>query len=273
MSRVGWVAAGIGVGVLGAVVLARRARAARLTESPAAASSPASAMPATPATAPESGRAPAPPASGWVWPVPPYEDGRRPSVSDGWGSGRAGGTRRHRGVDLMYRRQRPNELVDRFPPGTPNGTRRHFMPNGTPALAARAGVVTLLRPSSGGVEIVLRHEPGWRTYYQHLETPLVRLGQRVEAGTPIGIIGANPLDAERIKHLHFEVWHGAASPTAIDPQPLLARWTVVAPSVARRIGDPVAAQAVDSFTNHATEAIDGRYSRAIDASSARERKS
>jgi len=209
-----------------------------------------------------------------VWPIPPYVDGRPPRISDGWGSARAGGARRHRGVDLMYRRGAPGELAGDFVPGTPNGTRHYFMPEGTPALAARAGVVTLARRSPRGFEIVIRHDPSWRTYYQHLERPLVRIGEHVDAGTPIGIVGASPLDPEGVKHLHFELWRGGASPSAIDPAPLLAGWPVLTRSSGSRSADHGAdARAVESFGSHATRADDGRYSRAIAPRSTQERKS
>jgi hypothetical protein len=45
--------------------------------------------------------------------------------------------------------------------------------------------------------------------------------QAVTAGTPIGIIGADPLDGQHLAHLHFELREGEAQ---IDPEALMARW-------------------------------------------------
>ena len=70
------------------------------------------------------------------------------------------------------------------------------------------------------------------TFYQHLEKLLVtetanaKLGERVRAGQPIGIIGADPLDGEHLKHLHFEIWLGGPS-AAIDPAPVMRAWEII----------------------------------------------
>jgi hypothetical protein len=47
--------------------------------------------------------------------------------------------------------------------------------------------------------------------------------QSVRAGQPIGIIGADPLDAAHLMHLHFEVWRGGAT-DRFDPEPLMKAW-------------------------------------------------
>ena len=52
---------------------------------------------------------------------------------------------------------------------------------------------------------------------------------RVVAGQPLGVVGADPKDANAIAHLHFELWHGGNGLAAIDPTPYLARWAVVDP--------------------------------------------
>ncbi len=75
----------------------------------------------------------------------------------------------------------------------------------------------------------------WATYYTHLTAPRVgetRRGAgrvRVVAGQPLGVVGADPKDANAIAHLHFELWHGGNGLAAIDPTPYLARWAVVDP--------------------------------------------
>jgi hypothetical protein len=164
-------------------------------------------------------------AAGWLWPVPTLGD-RRPVISDGWGSRRTrldGTTRPHRGVDLMYPR-RPGELATAYPPGTPNGTPRFFMPDGIPALAAAAGTIRVARRTSRGHTVVIAHASGWATFYTHLDKLSIEPGQPVAAGQPIGIIGGDPTDRRRLKHLHFKVWRHGTQASAVDPAPYLAAW-------------------------------------------------
>lgn len=159
-----------------------------------------------------------PPADGWVWPVPAIVvDGQlvEPTITDGWGSPRrtlAGRARTHRGVDIMFRVA---------------GRPRAFVPSGTPALAAAAGRVRWAGSEPRGMSVSIDHGNGWRTYYAHLEELFVEGGRVVQAGEPIGAIGASPLDAHRVRHLHFELRRTGRSGGAIDPAPHLARWGVV----------------------------------------------
>jgi len=164
----------------------------------------------------------------WVWPVVKWRD-RAPVVSDGVGTPRPGG-RKHQGVDIMFKRQ-PG---DHFAPGTPNGTKWFVMPDNVVAVAASDGVVWNAGPTPHGFAVVIDHGPQKvATFYTHLEkllvTPTTRAstGQRVTAGQPIGIVGFSPLDGERLKHLHFEIWRGGPKDWT-DPQPLLRTWEVAA---------------------------------------------
>jgi hypothetical protein len=85
-----------------------------------------------------------------------------------------------------------------------------------------------------GFSVVIDHAPvaPFATYYTHLGllnvTPTARAkaGQCVRAGQPIGIIGADPLDAAHLKHLHFALWRGGPD-KAIDPAVLMARWDCI----------------------------------------------
>jgi hypothetical protein len=163
----------------------------------------------------------------WVWPVPTYQ-GRRPVISDGFDSPRAG-LPRHGGVDLMFARQ-PS---DPFAPGTPNGSKLFVMPDDIPALAASDGVVWSATKTPQGFAVVIDHGPRKvATFYTHLEQLLVaakspgKNGERVRAAQPIGIIGASPRDAEHLKHLHFEVWLGGPS-DRIDPARAMSSWETV----------------------------------------------
>jgi len=165
----------------------------------------------------------------WVWPVGVWR-GRKPEISDGfWGLRRhpAGYVMTHGGVDIMYRRQ-PG---DTWNAGTPNGTPNYVMPDGRAALAASDGVVTFAANTPRGWTVIIDHTPRedrshrkLSTYYTHLSSLLVTAKQVVTAGTPIGIIGADPLDAEHIMHLHLELRRGE---NGTDPQPLMASWNYV----------------------------------------------
>ncbi|MBP6844664.1 MAG: peptidoglycan DD-metalloendopeptidase family protein [Kofleriaceae bacterium] len=90
-------------------------------------------------------------------------------------------------------------------------------PVGAPARAAAAGTVTKAGPAGTyGNLVVLRHADGSETRYAHLATVEVEPGQRLEAGEPLGTVGATG----RVTgpHLHFEV---RVDGHAVDPAPLL----------------------------------------------------
>ena len=163
----------------------------------------------------------------------PRWNGRAPAISDGFDSPRAGFVR-HGGVDLMF----PRTVADTFKIGSPNASRMFVMPDGLAAIAASEGVVWSAKQTPQGFAVVIDHAPRKiATFYTHLEKLLVaptapgKSSERVAAGQPIGIIGASPLDAEHLKHLHFEVWLGGPS-DRIDPSTLMRTWTTVDAPVA-----------------------------------------
>ncbi len=164
----------------------------------------------------------------WVWPVPRW-NGRTPVISDGFDSPRPG-LPRHGGVDLMFARL----TSDPFKPGSPNGSKHFVMPDNLVAVAASDGVVWSAGPTPRGFAVVIDHAPAKvATFYAHLEKLLVapaapgKSTERVRAGQPLGIIGASPLDAEHLKHLHFEIWLGGPN-DRIDPAPVMRAWDTVA---------------------------------------------
>ena len=158
----------------------------------------------------------------WVWPVGVWL-GRKPEISDGFASKRRsskGEPIQHGGVDVMYRRI-PS---DSYAAGTPNGSRGYVMPENRAALAAADGIATLAENTPRGWSVIVDHtSPGISTYYTHLSQLLVVPKQAVLAGQPIGIIGSDPLDGERLKHLHFELWRGGRK-NPVDPEPLMRGW-------------------------------------------------
>jgi murein DD-endopeptidase MepM/ murein hydrolase activator NlpD len=156
----------------------------------------------------------------WVWPVGVW-NARKPEISDGFYSlrrePRSNISSEHGGVDIMYRRQ-PG---DPWRAGTPNGTPGWVMPDHRAAVAASDGVVWSAANTPRGWTVVIDHAPRkLATYYTHLSSLLVSAKQPVTAGTPLGIIGADPLDGEHIMHLHFELWRGGPS-DRFDPQRLI----------------------------------------------------
>jgi murein DD-endopeptidase MepM/ murein hydrolase activator NlpD len=172
----------------------------------------------------------------WGWPVPRYE-GRAPVISDGFGSPRpTHSTGKHQGVDIMFARI----TSDPFPIGSPNGTRGFIMPDAWMAVAAADGVLWSARYTPRGGAVVIDHGDV-ATFYTHLDTlffPEIsapakgtpkELLPRVKAGQPLGVIGADPLDPRRLKHLHFELWAGGPG-RAIDPAALMKSWQVFTPN-------------------------------------------
>jgi murein DD-endopeptidase MepM/ murein hydrolase activator NlpD len=62
---------------------------------------------------------------------------------------------------------------------------------GTLVRAAAAGEVVFAGPVGGTLHVVVRHPDGVRTSYAFLQSVLVRRGDRVEPGTPVGLAGAH----------------------------------------------------------------------------------
>lgn len=166
---------------------------------------------------------------GWVWPIPDIRqpDGAvdRAVISQEFRG--AGDSSPHYGVDLMYR--------NRLPPPT------FTAPSGTPILAARDGVLWSVERAARGWNVVLDHGPPWATFYQHLETVspdilaglqgkhvITGSGKRpmaIPAGRVLGTMGADPLDAGHVRHLHFAVWHnGAGDRASVDPSDVMYAW-------------------------------------------------
>jgi hypothetical protein len=102
---------------------------------------------------------------------------------------------------------------------------------GVSVLAAAAGVVKMasdgiadVNVRAAGLEsvvghecgngVVIEHDGGWATQYCHMAKDSVRVypGQRVEAGTPLGLVGLS--GRTEFPHLHFSVFHNG---TLVDP--------------------------------------------------------
>lgn len=82
---------------------------------------------------------------------------------------------------------------------------------GTTVKSAASGVVVEAQYSSGyGKTVVVAHNQKYRTRYAHLNSIMVKVGQKVEANQKIGTVGATGFVRSKrggdASHLHFEVY-------------------------------------------------------------------
>lgn len=79
-------------------------------------------------------------------------------------------------------------------------------PIGTPVAAAMSGKVVMIgfNPNFGRY-IILNHPEGFQTLYGHLDSFLVRKGQRVKQGESIGLMGNSGYSTG--SHLHFSIFY------------------------------------------------------------------
>lgn len=153
-------------------------------------------------------------------PLPVLPDGRAPVITSEF---RPPDRPKHDGVDLFYRWRagdKPDFAGDHGAAGkNPDGTPKWVVPYECLAIAAAAGKVHSAADSGTGHYCWIDHGNGWRTGYFHLIDLRVAVGERVEVGHPIGLVGDNPADNDA-RHLHFEL-----SPVdrydPVDPAPHL----------------------------------------------------
>ena len=107
----------------------------------------------------------------------------------------------------------------------PYGSYPHFHtgidlvePFGSPVYAADDGVVALVGSSSSGYGnyVVIAHSGGLNTLYGHLSTAVVKVGDRVSQGQPVGLEGSSGNSTGA--HLHFEL---RINQKPVDPSPYL----------------------------------------------------
>ncbi|HVO53600.1 MAG TPA: peptidoglycan DD-metalloendopeptidase family protein [Solirubrobacterales bacterium] len=104
------------------------------------------------------------------------------------------------------------------------------VPYGTPVGAAGVGTVIFAGYNNGGYGnlVVVQHRLGYSSWYAHLSSIAVSVGEAVEGGSRIGYVGSTGHSTG--PHLHFEV---RRYDTPIDPLPMLldqvARGTGAAP--------------------------------------------
>ena len=122
------------------------------------------------------------------------------------------------------------QISQRFGPSTfwfepPYGGYAHFhtgldlvAPFGSQVLAADDGVVALVGSSSSGYGnyVVIAHSGGLDTLYGHLATSLVKVGDQVTQGQPVGLEGSTGNSTGA--HVHFEL---RINQKPVDPTPYL----------------------------------------------------
>lgn len=92
-------------------------------------------------------------------------------------------------------------------------------PLGAPVLASAGGeVITQAQNDVRGKYIVVQHENGFKTVYQHLQSFLSTTGEKVAQGQKIGLVGNTGVSTG--PHLHFEMLN--ADGKAIDPEEYLS---------------------------------------------------
>ncbi|MGY1771640.1 M23 family metallopeptidase [Blastococcus sp. SYSU D00813] len=94
-------------------------------------------------------------------------------------------------------------------------------PMHTPEYAAADGVVLRAGAASGfGLAVYILHENGDVTVYGHMDEILVEVGDYVDAGTTIALLGNRGQSTG--PHLHFEVHQGGMNGERVDPVDWLA---------------------------------------------------
>ena len=94
---------------------------------------------------------------------------------------------------------------------------------GTEVPAVAQGTVVFAGEQGGyGTTVVVEHPQGLRTRYAHLSASVVRVGDQVTAGQPIGRVGSSGRSTGA--HLHFEVEQAGRR---IDPEVAAARFAAL----------------------------------------------
>ena len=130
--------------------------------------------------------------------------GNKSKIKDLWGASRAGGIRKHKGIDIHAAK-------------------------GTPVVAVCDGIITEKDHTMiGGKTLWLKSsDHGWKAYYAHLDKQLVKEGQYVRKGQVIGTVGNTGNARSTPPHLHYGI---SATKGWINPLPYVKHSPKVAAS-------------------------------------------
>lgn len=128
--------------------------------------------------------------------------GTKSMIKDKWGASRAGGIRKHKGIDIHARK-------------------------GTPVVAVCDGVIVEKAHTPIGGKTLWLKSPkhSWSAYYAHLDKQYVKEGQYVRKGQVIGTVGNTGNARTTPSHLHFGVKQGGRW---VNPLPYVKGATKVA---------------------------------------------
>ncbi len=176
--------------------------------------------------------------SQWLWPLLEI-NGNQPKISDGFGREKRidPATKKpkgHFGADIMWARRAADSGVAEVKSREGKGAKGHIIYQNAPVIASGPGKVFSAENTGTGFAVKISHRVNGRPYlsvYRHLKNVLVKKGQIVPAGLPLGMPGDNPAAANDPVHLHFEMWDtsiGTAYPDwCIDPATVMSEWRVM----------------------------------------------
>lgn len=134
--------------------------------------------------------------------------GTKSYIRDKWGASRAGGLRRHKGIDIHARK-------------------------GTPVLAVADGIIVSRdhTPIGGKTLWLKSSQHSWTAYYAHLDQQYVKEGQRVRKGQVIGTVGNTGNARTTPPHLHFGI---SGSKGWVNPLPYVKDATKITARVPQK---------------------------------------
>jgi murein DD-endopeptidase MepM/ murein hydrolase activator NlpD len=110
-------------------------------------------------------------------------------------------------------------ITNRFNPNTMHYGIDIVAPKNAPIMAIDQGIVVISNwTEETGYVVVILHPSGLLSVYKHCSTLLKKIGNLVEAGEPIAIIG-NTGELTNGPHLHFELWQRN---NPLNPEPLIS---------------------------------------------------
>ena len=130
------------------------------------------------------------------------------ACANSFGAPRSGGTRRHQGNDC-------------------------FAAHGHPLVAVEDGTIIKARHTErglGGITLWLLGDSGHAYYYAHNALNLAAVGDRVEKGEIIALVGNTGNARSTPPHVHFEIRPAGRKGASVDPYPYLAAWASAAPT-------------------------------------------